>query len=213
MVDRWHVLLCSATPYLLREPLISFQIGCCPNWRPVSVISEVSDFGLPSYTCVRVRRRPRHPGAIIQTATRAHCWERKPRHILCRKLRRPSCSPSLRSPTATAALRSLTGVQLLILDDWGLEPLDASARHDLEERDWRRSTILTSQIPVDRSQRIVAAALRQSAAESPGEVQPLDPQSNPAPASYHISSRMQSRDPTYSYFGIFVLKLPWAAAR
>jgi DNA replication protein DnaC len=23
------------------------------------------------------------------------------------------------------------GVQLLILDDWGLEPLDAAARHDL----------------------------------------------------------------------------------
>ena len=33
----------------------------------------------------------------------------------------------------TRILRSLTGVQLLILDDWGLEPLDASARHDLYE--------------------------------------------------------------------------------
>src|SRR5215831_2609438 len=86
MVDRWHVLLCSATPYLLREPLISFQIGCCPNWRPVSVISEVSDFGLPSYTCVRVRRRPRYPGAINQTAKRAQCCERT-RHMHCRKLR------------------------------------------------------------------------------------------------------------------------------
>src|SRR5580693_1971154 len=51
-------------------------------------------------------------------------------------------------------LRSLTGVQLLILDDCGLEPLDAGARHDLyeilEERYGRRSTILTSQIPVDK---------------------------------------------------------------
>src|SRR5262249_59713666 len=51
-------------------------------------------------------------------------------------------------------LRSLTGVQLLILDDWGLEPLDAGARRDLyeilEERHGRRSTILTSQIPVDK---------------------------------------------------------------
>jgi len=48
----------------------------------------------------------------------------------------------------------LTGVQLLILDDWGLEPLDAGARRDLyeilEERYGRRSTILTSQIPVDK---------------------------------------------------------------
>jgi len=45
-------------------------------------------------------------------------------------------------------------VQLLILDDWGLEPLDAAARHDLleilEERYGRRSTIITSQIPVDK---------------------------------------------------------------
>ena len=51
-------------------------------------------------------------------------------------------------------LRALGGVQLLILDDWGLEPLDAAARHDLleilEERYGRRSTIVTSQIPVDK---------------------------------------------------------------
>jgi len=42
----------------------------------------------------------------------------------------------------------------LILDDWGLEPLDAAARRDLleilEERYGRRSTIITSQIPVDK---------------------------------------------------------------
>jgi len=51
-------------------------------------------------------------------------------------------------------LRALGGVQLLILDDWGLQPLDAAARHDLleilEERYGRRSTIVTSQIPVDK---------------------------------------------------------------
>jgi DNA replication protein DnaC len=51
-------------------------------------------------------------------------------------------------------LRGLAAAQLLILDDWGLEPLDAGARHDLyeilEERYGRRSTILTSQIPVDK---------------------------------------------------------------
>ena len=45
-------------------------------------------------------------------------------------------------------------MQLRILDDWGLEPLDAASRHDLleilEERYGRRSTILTSQIPVDK---------------------------------------------------------------
>jgi hypothetical protein len=49
--------------------------------------------------------------------------------------------------------RSLGRADLLILDDWGLEPLDASARHDLleilEERYGRRSTIVTSQLPLD----------------------------------------------------------------
>jgi len=49
-------------------------------------------------------------------------------------------------------LKSLAAVQLLILDDWGLEPLSAQARHDLlevlEERYARRSTLVTSQVPV-----------------------------------------------------------------
>jgi DNA replication protein DnaC len=51
-------------------------------------------------------------------------------------------------------MRTLGRVQLLILDDWGLAPLDAAARHDLleilEARYGRRSTIITSQLPVDR---------------------------------------------------------------
>ena len=48
-------------------------------------------------------------------------------------------------------LRNLGRADLLILDDWGLEPLDAAARHDLleilEERYGRRSTMITSQLP------------------------------------------------------------------
>lgn len=48
--------------------------------------------------------------------------------------------------------RTLGHVQLLILDDWGLEPLNEQARHDLleilEDRYGRRSTIITSQLPV-----------------------------------------------------------------
>lgn len=48
--------------------------------------------------------------------------------------------------------RTLARVQLLILDDWGLEPLDDQARHDLleilEDRYGRRSTLITSQLPV-----------------------------------------------------------------
>src|ERR1700716_3995037 len=56
-------------------------------------------------------------------------------------------------------LRTLGRADLLILDDWGLEPLDAPARHDileiLEERYGRRSTIGTSQLPVERWHEII----------------------------------------------------------
>jgi len=56
-------------------------------------------------------------------------------------------------------LRNLGRVDLLILDDWGLEPLDAAARHDLleilEERYGRHSTVITSQLPVDRWHEVV----------------------------------------------------------
>ena len=51
-------------------------------------------------------------------------------------------------------MRMLGRVELLILDDWGLAPLDAAARNDLleilEARYGRRSTIITSQVPVDK---------------------------------------------------------------
>jgi DNA replication protein DnaC len=56
-------------------------------------------------------------------------------------------------------MRTLNGVQLLILDDWGLEALDASARRDLyeilEERYSRHSTILTSQVPVGKWHEVI----------------------------------------------------------
>jgi hypothetical protein len=56
-------------------------------------------------------------------------------------------------------LRNLGRADLLILDDWGLEPLDAAARHDLleilEERYGRHSTMITSQLPVDRWHEII----------------------------------------------------------
>ena len=55
-------------------------------------------------------------------------------------------------------MRALGG-ELLILDDWGLDPLDAGARRDLyeilEERYGRRSTLLTSQVPVDKWHEVV----------------------------------------------------------
>jgi len=57
-------------------------------------------------------------------------------------------------------MRALGGVKLLILDDWGLEPLNAQQRHDLmeilEERYGRGATLITSQVPVDRWHDVIA---------------------------------------------------------
>lgn len=51
-------------------------------------------------------------------------------------------------------MRTLERVRLLILDDWGLEPLTAEQRHDLleivDDRYDRGAMIITSQVPVDR---------------------------------------------------------------
>ena len=51
-------------------------------------------------------------------------------------------------------MRALGGVKLLILDDWGLEPLGPEQRRDMleivEDRYGRGATLITSQIPVDR---------------------------------------------------------------
>lgn len=50
-------------------------------------------------------------------------------------------------------LKSYARTDLLVLDDWGLAPLGAQERRDLleilEERYDRRSTVVTSQLPVD----------------------------------------------------------------
>jgi DNA replication protein DnaC len=51
-------------------------------------------------------------------------------------------------------MRSLSSIKLLILDDWGMTPLDGQQRRDLmdiiEERYGRTATLITSQVPVDR---------------------------------------------------------------
>ena len=50
-------------------------------------------------------------------------------------------------------LKALVRVDLLVLDDWGLAPLTSEGRRDLmeviDDRHGRRSTIVTSQLPVD----------------------------------------------------------------
>ncbi|WP_179880131.1 ATP-binding protein, partial [Bradyrhizobium ottawaense] len=49
-------------------------------------------------------------------------------------------------------MKSISAVDLLILDDWGLQSIDANARHYLlemlEDRYGRRSTLVTSQLPI-----------------------------------------------------------------
>src|SRR6476646_3564922 len=59
----------------------------------------------------------------------------------------------------TKMLHGLARVDLLILDDWGPEKLDDEQRRDLleivEDRHERRSTIVTSQLPVDRWYEII----------------------------------------------------------
>jgi len=55
--------------------------------------------------------------------------------------------------------RTLTRADLLILDDWGPDRLNPSQRRDLmeivEERYGRRSTIVTSQLPVEAWHEVV----------------------------------------------------------
>jgi len=51
-------------------------------------------------------------------------------------------------------LERLAKIQLLILDDWGIDQLDRQARRDLlevlEDRYSRSSTIITTQLPIDK---------------------------------------------------------------
>ena len=82
---------------------------------------------------------------------------------LCALSASPSCSPISPWRAATGAMpascAASNGAQLLILDDWGLDPLDAGARRDLyeilEERYGRRSTLLTSQVPIDKWHEVI----------------------------------------------------------
>ena len=57
-------------------------------------------------------------------------------------------------------LASLAKTEVLILDDWGLTPLTAEHRRDLleiiEDRNSRRSTIVTSQLPVEKWHHFIA---------------------------------------------------------
>jgi DNA replication protein DnaC len=57
-------------------------------------------------------------------------------------------------------LKSLARVELVILDDWGLSPLTSQQGRDLldivDDRHGRRSTIVTSQVPVEHWHELIA---------------------------------------------------------
>ena len=75
--------------------------------------------------------------------------------------------------------RTLTKVDLLILDDWGPERLSASQRRDLmeivEERHGRSSTLITSQLPVEAWHEVIAEPTSRRRHPRPHRPQCLSP--------------------------------------
>ena len=59
-------------------------------------------------------------------------------------------------------LKTLSSTEILILDDWGLEPLRPDGRHDLlellDDRHQRKSTVITSQVPPDKWHELIGDA-------------------------------------------------------
>ena len=58
-----------------------------------------------------------------------------------------------------SAIAAYAKTALIVLDDWGLNPLDASARRDLldllDDRHGQRSTLVTSQLPVEHWHEVI----------------------------------------------------------
>ena len=73
------------------------------------------------------------------------------------------CSPTSPPPVAKDAWRvmmaTLERSRLLIIDDWGPEPLNAEQRRDLleivDDRDGSGSLLITSQVPIGRWHEII----------------------------------------------------------
>jgi|SRR5271166_1391854 len=104
-------------------------------------------------SCFRLR-----PVASCRDASRRHCHENgsSPQFGGCARL----FEDLALARSHPRILRNLGRADLLILGDWGLEPLAAAAQHDLleilEERYGRRSIVITSQLsdrPLARNHR------------------------------------------------------------
>jgi hypothetical protein len=124
----------------------------CMIWRPAAAagIGDRARLSLiPSdrhYGLSQKRRAPRTRPANACRDNRSVLYQRAPRMFGDLALARGDG----RYPRL---MRALGGVKLLILDDWGLEPLGPEQHHDLleiiEDRYGRGATLITSQIPVD----------------------------------------------------------------
>src|SRR5216683_2000216 len=100
------------------------------------------------------RARPRRHGRRIHGITeRSRCRRTQPRG-LARAARRSRGEGRL--PRLMTALER---IRLLIIDDWGPEPLNPDQRRDLleivDDRDDRGSLLITSQVPVNRWHEVI----------------------------------------------------------
>jgi len=59
-------------------------------------------------------------------------------------------------------LKTLAQTEVIVLDDWGLEPLRPEGRHDLlellDDRHERKSTVITSQVPPEKWHELIGEA-------------------------------------------------------
>jgi DNA replication protein DnaC len=108
--------------------------------------------------------------------------------------------PRLFSALALRLLRTLARVDLLILDDWGLAPLTPDQGHDLlelvDDRHDRRSTLITSQVPVKHwhetiANPTVADAILDRLVHNAHRLQLDGPSMRKLKAAAHLSSPQQ----------------------
>jgi hypothetical protein len=149
--------------------------GCAPQncaSRRASRTSTIAPSAVWTASCSRSSRRVNGSTPTTTSLWSAHPASARAGTIgqkACRDNRSVLCHrwPKLCEDLALARgdgrhprlIKSLGRADLLILDDFGLEPLDAGARHDLleilEERYGRRSTIVTSQLPLSAWHEVV----------------------------------------------------------
>ena len=105
------------------------------------------------------RQYPDHParaararvGSLARSPTKPALEAARPSTSACHGCS-PSCGIAHGEGTIPKLYRDLGRIELLILDDWGLAPIDTARARDLleilDDRIGRRSVVVTSQLPV-----------------------------------------------------------------